>query len=476
MEEEEKLQSITKEDVEQKEQKNASVGSVLEVSKKSPEILSDDGHQSFGKGTTPNSEKPDARSSDSMSSGFCIVTEILEDILDNVIQIKEQEDVGNLQQYEDRKPSSITTIKSVDVQGSVDIDPDFQAQLAAEQEAAALKRQQVYQENILLYHSLVASRTNLKRRNTFLIKQMYEHYKRKKIEHLFKEMPIANVDMEGKYVKALLAYEEAQKYASDEESKMHKLVSTLEEKKNAVESNLEIEWNNLLNKEREVAKGLLITQTTKHLSGKNIEDFIQKQIGKSKELARERLVYFKLRNAAAADENHLKSLENLGDNLTLMEYEQLKMHSQSCVERLEERDAELHRLRSKATSAIHILAEIREKTHTLLEDIETSKVHLHDINQELNRNRERVGCEKKRRDMSRSDTIRLRQEAGLLSEPKLLQDYKDSLSQKEILLKQLLDWKSRFESQKQNILSLRRELAVLQKKDVKAERMKMESL
>lgn len=78
--------------------------------------------------------------------------------------------------------------------------------------------------------------------------------------------------------------------------------------------------------------------------------------------------------------------------------------------------------------------------------------------------------------MSRSDTIRLRQEAGLLSEPKLLQDYKDSLSQKEILLKQLLDWKSRFESQKQNILSLRRELAVLQKKDVKADRMKMESL
>lgn len=51
-------------------------------------------------------------------------------------------------------------------------------------------------------------------------------------------MPIANVDMEGKYVKALLAYEEAQKYASDEESKMHKLVSTLEEKKNAVSSQL----------------------------------------------------------------------------------------------------------------------------------------------------------------------------------------------------------------------------------------------
>lgn len=76
-------------------------------------------------------------------------------------------------------------------------------------------------------------------------------------------------------------------------------------------------------------------------------------------------------------------MENLGDNLTLMDYEQLKMQSQSCVEKLEERDADLHRLRCKATSAIQILAEIREKTHTLLEDIEANKVILHDVNQKL---------------------------------------------------------------------------------------------
>lgn len=66
-----------------------------------------------------------------------------------------------------------------------------------------------------------------------------------------------------------------------------------------------------------------------------------------------------------------------------MEYEQLKMQSQSCVEKLEERDAELHRLRCKATSAIQVLAEVREKTHTLQEDIEAGKVVLHDVNQQL---------------------------------------------------------------------------------------------
>ena len=60
--------------------------------------------------------------------------------------------------------------------------------------------------------------------------------------------------------------------------------------------------------------------------------------------------------------------------------------------------------------------------------------------------------------MSRSDAVRLRQEAGLLSEPKLLQDYRESLEEKENLLQEMQDLKKRFESQKQNIMTLRRTL------------------
>ena len=78
-------------------------------------------------------------------------------------------------------PASITTIKSEDDNGSLEIDPELQAQLVLEQEAAALQQQIKYQENIALYHSLIESRTDLKRRNTFLLKQMYEYYKKKKV-------------------------------------------------------------------------------------------------------------------------------------------------------------------------------------------------------------------------------------------------------------------------------------------------------
>lgn len=47
-------------------------------------------------------------------------------------------------------------------------------------------------------------------------------------------MPVAHLDMEGKYVRALLAYEEAHKLAMEEEIKVAKIVSAIEEKQQAV--------------------------------------------------------------------------------------------------------------------------------------------------------------------------------------------------------------------------------------------------
>lgn len=47
-------------------------------------------------------------------------------------------------------------------------------------------------------------------------------------------MPIANMDMEGKYIRALLVFEEIQKAAVDEELGMRERLSALEEKMEAV--------------------------------------------------------------------------------------------------------------------------------------------------------------------------------------------------------------------------------------------------
>ena len=47
-------------------------------------------------------------------------------------------------------------------------------------------------------------------------------------------MPLANIDMEGKYVKMLFNYEEAQKAAQEEELKTSRLINTLDEKRKLV--------------------------------------------------------------------------------------------------------------------------------------------------------------------------------------------------------------------------------------------------
>lgn len=77
------------------------------------------------------------------------------------------------------------------------IDAELQAQLALEQELAALQHQKEHQENIERYHSLIASRVNLKRKNAFLLRQMYENYKRKKVAQLFLVYMGMNIKFQG---------------------------------------------------------------------------------------------------------------------------------------------------------------------------------------------------------------------------------------------------------------------------------------
>lgn len=67
--------------------------------------------------------------------------------------------------------------------------------------------------------------------NSYAFKNYYLFFQ---IEHLFKDVPLANIDIEEKYVKVLVAYDDAQKVAQEEEIKTFKLVSTLEEKKESV--------------------------------------------------------------------------------------------------------------------------------------------------------------------------------------------------------------------------------------------------
>lgn len=78
-----------------------------------------------------------------------------------------------------------------------------------------------------------------------------------------------------------------------------------------------------------------------------------------------------------------QALEDIGEGCTMKDYEQLRLHNQGCTEKLEEKGAELEKLRTKALSAMQIFTEIREAAHVTEEDIESEKKVLMDVERAL---------------------------------------------------------------------------------------------
>lgn len=58
----------------------------------------------------------------------------------------------------------------------------------------------------------------------------------------------------------------------------------------------------------------------------------------------------------------LHAADKLGDNLRLVDYEQLKIENRGYADKVEERDEELTKLRAKCDSIFQILAHLREKS------------------------------------------------------------------------------------------------------------------
>lgn len=75
----------------------------------------------------------------------------------------------------------------------------------------------------------------------------------------------------------------------------------------------------------------------------------------------------------------MKSFDQIGPNLHLIDYEQLKVENQSHVDKIEEREDELLKLRTKCSGAIQCLAHVREKSAALEVDIISLRDTLEDV-------------------------------------------------------------------------------------------------
>lgn len=79
--------------------------------------------------------------------------------------------------------------------------------------------------------------------------------------------------------------------------------------------------------------------------------------------------YIKIRNKVTEKQNKLQAVDRIGDNLRLVDYEQLKVENRGYSDKIEERDEELTKLRTNCDSIFQILAHLREKSASTTLDI-----------------------------------------------------------------------------------------------------------
>ena len=107
-------------------------------------------------------------------------------------------------------------------------------------------------------------------------------------------------------------------------------------------------------RESEIGSQCIDSKTGRVLTEHKIRSLVKKQNGKFNELANVRVDYLKLRNSLADVQSKIREMNLMGEGRTLMDYEQLVIENHCYMDKLDERDEELRKLREKYTQNVSV--------------------------------------------------------------------------------------------------------------------------
>ncbi|CAH1367043.1 unnamed protein product, partial [Tenebrio molitor] len=191
--------------------------------------------------------------------------------------------------------------------------------------------------------------------------------------------------------------------------------------------------------EYEVGKEIVSSEVGKGHEEKLIERYLKRQRIQLSNIMKIRLDFIKIRNRFNEKQETLNALDNLGPDLHLIDYEQLKLDNRNLQDKLEEKELELTRVRAKCQNAVQILAHRREKTAALDVDITHLQERLEGVEGEYEDVREQLNALKQERDAYRSAIAKMKIKSGLLSRPTLLRDMCHKIKEIETLSDHLFD-------------------------------------
>ncbi|CAM9166684.1 unnamed protein product [Ascophyllum nodosum] len=180
---------------------------------------------------------------------------------------------------------------------------------------------------------------------------------------------------------------------------------------------------------REIARTAVHGHTGRSIPKKVIVQFETAENRKEEEIEKVRLKNISLRMMLRKAERKLRAKEQLAEGLHVIDFEQLKIENQSVIEKIEERDDELVKLKKKNTASVQVLTHIKEKLQFVAAENDVTSHQLSALERDLNQEKDALTRAKKDRESLRREVARLRQSQEFANSDLLMQDFEHRKSQ-----------------------------------------------
>ncbi|KAG7187677.1 hypothetical protein KM043_016733 [Ampulex compressa] len=280
-----------------------------------------------------------------------------------------EEEVGGYrggEETEEEEESSFPEEKSEELTRQVE-EPDHglaevPAEVLADREATIARLKEV-----------LAEQTELKRRNGLLEFWVAKHLRKMKQKMAPVDESIDPEQMEQIYGQALRAYKLQLDEILAQETQLTFEIQSYKDKVQMISDRDRKAFNDFLERVREVAVGLIYAKTGRKITEKIVNEIVQRQVARRDILAKNRYNYIYLQHRFKEIIACVKDVETLGEGMTTMDYEALRMANITFKDKLDEKDQELEKLRFKIAQVVNGVAHYKEKEACLLEDIEQER-------------------------------------------------------------------------------------------------------
>lgn len=308
-----------------------------------------------------------------------------------------------------------------------------------------IQEQQLRGELVDQYRNLLVERNRYQRYNMYLQQRIQESLRKKGMEAgpepAEKTVPEPeSPEKEQAYLRYLAMLEELKKQEADDLQWYREEVRELKQQCHEKQARVEKEWRRFQGLKKQVVMqvmGSCRMRGGRQAALREVEQIQALEDKKEKEMSAVRLENVQLKQSLVHFETRMKAQEDLAEGLLLIDFEQLKIENQTFNEKVEERNEELLKLRSKVTSNVQIITHVKEKLSFIDVENTCKKAHLSEIENQVALGRDLLTKTKQARDNLRNDNIKLNQKCGLLGKESLLRDMEEKVEKTEQLNRRL---------------------------------------